>query len=285
MFRSSGFPVGAALAPGATRAAAQAAALGAPFHEDRTIRLVGEAAEKDDSTATRGTSSILLPLLDNPAPRVDPSRFDLGAGTRATSGRSVALSPGAPRRTPFPASARAAMDAPIAGPGPDSARRPCGDHRLRHPGIAEIDAAPRQVHAAGKSIGAMTAADFPLSAMAGRRAHARGMLEDAPGLFRRRPCSTPSRPAGRSTSRRCRIRATSSFRTTMSASIRAPVSSITRRRTGARHLPGPWLPVPDSRAPSPAMGTICQDRRAGAVRGGFSSRSGACSGETAQAPG
>ena len=41
-----------------------------------------------------------------------------------------------------------------------------------------------------------------------------------------------------------------------------------------RHLLRMWLSVPNSRALSPALGTIYQDQRSGAVRGGFPSRTG-----------
>lgn len=41
-----------------------------------------------------------------------------------------------------------------------------------------------------------------------------------------------------------------------------------------RHLLRMWLAVPNSRPLAPSMGTIYQDRRAGAVRGGFPSRVG-----------
>jgi hypothetical protein len=41
-----------------------------------------------------------------------------------------------------------------------------------------------------------------------------------------------------------------------------------------RHLLRMWLSVPNSRALSPALSTIYQDRRPGAVRGGFPSRTG-----------
>ena len=41
-----------------------------------------------------------------------------------------------------------------------------------------------------------------------------------------------------------------------------------------RHLLRMWLSVPNSRALSPAMGTIFRDQAAGAVRGGFPSRTG-----------
>ena len=41
-----------------------------------------------------------------------------------------------------------------------------------------------------------------------------------------------------------------------------------------RHLLRMWLSVPNSRALSPALGTIYRDQRAGAVRGGFPSRTG-----------
>ncbi len=41
-----------------------------------------------------------------------------------------------------------------------------------------------------------------------------------------------------------------------------------------RHLLRMWMAVPNSRALSPAMHTIFQDQRAGAVRGGFPSRTG-----------
>lgn len=45
-------------------------------------------------------------------------------------------------------------------------------------------------------------------------------------------------------------------------------------RERRRHLLRMWLSVPNSRPLSPAMGTIYQDRRPGAVRGGFPSRTG-----------
>ncbi len=41
-----------------------------------------------------------------------------------------------------------------------------------------------------------------------------------------------------------------------------------------RHLLRMWLSVPNSRALSPSLATIFQDQRAGAVRGGFPSRTG-----------
>ncbi len=47
-----------------------------------------------------------------------------------------------------------------------------------------------------------------------------------------------------------------------------------------RHLLRMWLSVPNSRALSPALGTIFRDGRAGAVRGGFPSRTGSLIYET-----
>jgi hypothetical protein len=48
-----------------------------------------------------------------------------------------------------------------------------------------------------------------------------------------------------------------------------------------RHLLRMWLSVPNSRALSPLLGTIYRDQRAGAVRGGFPSRTGHLVYETA----
>lgn len=50
-----------------------------------------------------------------------------------------------------------------------------------------------------------------------------------------------------------------------------------------RHLLRMWLSVPNSRTLSPALGTIYQDQRGGAVRGGFPSRTGSYSFETVAA--